>query len=264
MQLGTDERRALGVLLGLLLLASLARWIERPRPLLTDLPELDIAALEDASRAAKPTPRASRADGSGAPARPGTGGSAADAGAAGGAVGAGARADAGVRVDVNMADVRELQRLPGIGPAVAQRIVEERSNGVFTSLDDLQRRVRGIGPALAARLGEHVTLPASRAAFTPVAGAPPPPVQPPAGPALPGGPAAAAVPAGAGVVALDLNRASVAELENISGVGPILAARLVARRDSLGGFSDWSEVDAVPGVGPAMLARLKGLAVIAR
>jgi competence protein ComEA len=263
MQLGTDERRALGVLLGLLLLASLARWIERPRPLLTDLPELDIAALEDASRAAKPPPRASRADGSGT--RPGTGGTAAHAGAAGGAVAAGARADDGVRVDVNMADVRELQRLPGIGPAVAQRIVEERANGVFTSLDDLQRRVRGIGPALAARLGEHVTLPASRAAFTPVAGAaPPPPVQPPAGPVLPGGPAAAAVPAGAGVVALDLNRASVAELENISGVGPILAARLVARRDSLGGFSDWSEVDAVPGVGRAMLARLKGLAVIAR
>src|SRR3989338_5384858 len=43
-------------------------------------------------------------------------------------------------VDVNTADVAELERLPGIGPALAQRIVEERSRrGAFASPEELQR-----------------------------------------------------------------------------------------------------------------------------
>jgi competence protein ComEA len=65
-------------------------------------------------------------------------------------------------------------------------------------------------------------------------------------------------------VAIDLNRAGVGELVQIRGVGPVLAARLVARRDSLGGFRDWAEVDAVTGVGPAMLLKLQEVAYIGR
>ena len=51
----------------------------------------------------------------------------------------------GSPVDINTADVAQLQALPGIGPKIAQRIVEERSRGQFQSVDDL-RRVAGIGP----------------------------------------------------------------------------------------------------------------------
>ncbi|MFW6107092.1 MAG: ComEA family DNA-binding protein [bacterium] len=52
------------------------------------------------------------------------------------------------RVDVNAADVRELELLPGIGPAKASRIVEyRRAHGPFDSLDDL-RRVPGVGPSI--------------------------------------------------------------------------------------------------------------------
>ena len=48
-------------------------------------------------------------------------------------------------VDVNTADVSQLQQLPGIGPALAERIVADRTaNGPFTSLDELTR-VDGIG-----------------------------------------------------------------------------------------------------------------------
>jgi competence protein ComEA len=50
-------------------------------------------------------------------------------------------------LDLNTADVDELQTLPGIGPAIAQAIVTQRErNGPFRSLDDLLD-VRGIGPA---------------------------------------------------------------------------------------------------------------------
>lgn len=51
------------------------------------------------------------------------------------------------QIDVNTATASELQRLHRIGPALSQRIIEERTaNGPFASISDLQRRVRGIGP----------------------------------------------------------------------------------------------------------------------
>lgn len=49
-------------------------------------------------------------------------------------------------VDVNLATAADLERLPGIGPVIAGRVVEERnSGGPFVGLGGL-RRVRGIGP----------------------------------------------------------------------------------------------------------------------
>jgi competence ComEA-like helix-hairpin-helix protein len=49
------------------------------------------------------------------------------------------------RLDLNRATSAELQQLPGIGPTLAQRIVEARERqGGFASPEDL-RRVPGIG-----------------------------------------------------------------------------------------------------------------------
>jgi competence protein ComEA len=60
-------------------------------------------------------------------------------------------------VDVDVADSAALEALPGIGPALAARIVAERSaGGAFGSPAGLER-VRGIGPALARKLAPHVT-----------------------------------------------------------------------------------------------------------
>jgi DNA uptake protein ComE-like DNA-binding protein len=60
-------------------------------------------------------------------------------------------------VDVDVADAADLDQLPGIGPALAARIVDDRNaRGAFGSLDALQQ-VRGIGPVLAERLRPHVT-----------------------------------------------------------------------------------------------------------
>lgn len=54
------------------------------------------------------------------------------------------------RVNTTTADT--LVHLPGVGPVLAGRIVEERTHGgPFLNSEDLQR-VRGIGPRLAARL----------------------------------------------------------------------------------------------------------------
>ncbi|MCA9285221.1 MAG: helix-hairpin-helix domain-containing protein [Phycisphaerales bacterium] len=56
------------------------------------------------------------------------------------------------RVDVNRADAAELALLPGIGPRLAARIVDDRQRrGPFESLDELDR-VAGIGPRTILRM----------------------------------------------------------------------------------------------------------------
>jgi comEA protein len=62
------------------------------------------------------------------------------------------------KVNVNSASVEQLQLLPRIGPAVAQRIVEHREkNGEFKSVDDLML-VRGIGESTFELLRPYVAV----------------------------------------------------------------------------------------------------------
>jgi len=59
-------------------------------------------------------------------------------------------------IDLNTATAPELELLPGIGPALAQRIIADRdSRGRFRSLNDLDR-VSGIGPRTIERLRDKV------------------------------------------------------------------------------------------------------------
>jgi competence protein ComEA len=73
-----------------------------------------------------------------------------------GSAGSGDTGSPGGLVDLNTAGVAELDALPGIGPVLAQRIVDHRSReGAFRSVDQLDD-VPGIGPAIAAELAELV------------------------------------------------------------------------------------------------------------
>ena len=73
-----------------------------------------------------------------------------------GGAGPGGGQQAGGPVDINSADAETLQQLPGIGPALAQRIIAHREEvGPFGSVDELDD-VSGIGPVLMGELRDLV------------------------------------------------------------------------------------------------------------
>ena len=161
----------------------------------------------------------------------------------------------GERIDPNRASAAELDRLPGLGPAVADAVVREReAGGWFAGADDL-RRVRGIGPATAARIAPHLDWsrppPVTRGGRgrTPSGGAGAPaepgfrPLVAARGPPVEGGEEAP----------VDLNRAGAAQLQSLRGIGPALAERILEARRARGRFDAVDELLEVRGIGPATL-----------
>lgn len=134
----------------------------------------------------------------------------------------------GERIDVDRATAEELLRLPRIGPALATRIVENRTaDGPFGSLEGLER-VPGIGPSALRALTRHV-------AFS--------------GRAAPG--------AVRRQQSIDLNRASPDELAGLPGIGPSKAAAIVTYRRLHGPFKRVEDLVGVPGIGPKTVERVR-------
>jgi comEA protein len=154
----------------------------------------------------------------------------------------------GERIDPNRADALQLDRLPRVGAAMAERIVAWRGeHGPFRTLADLDA-VPGVGPMLLASLAPHLTLSPAPAAL----------------PRAARERATGASPSGGTVDAarVDLNRATEAELEALPGIGPALAARIVAWREEHGPFARIGDLARVPGIGPALLERLEPLVTV--
>ena len=146
----------------------------------------------------------------------------------------------GERVDPNRDPDVELARLPGVGPALAGRILESRdAEGPFRTAGDLLR-VPGIGPATLERITPLLDL------DDPPAGAFP----------VPGGAGGAPQPGGSSQ-RVNVNRAAAAELETLPGSGPALADRILEHRARFGPFRTVDDLLEVPGIGPATLDRLR-------
>jgi competence protein ComEA len=61
-------------------------------------------------------------------------------------------------VNINTASQAELEKLPGIGPVTAQKIIEYRqTNGPFPSIEEIQK-VSGIGPAKYEEIKDKITV----------------------------------------------------------------------------------------------------------
>lgn len=140
----------------------------------------------------------------------------------------------GETLDANRASEAELDRLPGVGPSLARAWVEYRAaGGVLREAGDLVH-IPGIGPATAGRLSPLLQFSS-------------------AGPMLErredrGRSSTSAL--------VDLNRADSTTLVGLSGIGPALAGRILARRRR-DRFSDVEELLEVRGIGPATLEKLR-------
>lgn len=115
--------------------------------LVVDGEQIHVPAQGEAPRDPVPAGSAGTAPGS-----PGTIGSGTASAAAGSA------SASGGLIDINSASAQELQELPGVGPAIAERIVRHReTNGPFASVDGLDE-VSGIGPATLEKIREKATV----------------------------------------------------------------------------------------------------------
>ena len=134
------------------------------------------------------------------------------------------------QINVDLAPAGELARLPKVGPRLAKTIVADRqAHGPFGSLDGLDR-VAGIGPGLLKTIGPHVV-------FSGAAGQ-------------------------LGAAPVNINTASLAELDALPGIGPAKARAILRYREEHGEFAAVEGLAGVPGLSRAVLARLKETVVV--
>ena len=60
---------------------------------------------------------------------------------------------------------------------------------------------------------------------------------------------------------LDLNSATLEQLESLPGIGPVTAQKILDYRQAHGAFHSVAELEGVPGIGPGRLSQLKGLVI---
>ncbi|MEA1927185.1 MAG: helix-hairpin-helix domain-containing protein [Candidatus Auribacterota bacterium] len=137
-------------------------------------------------------------------------------------------------VDLNIAPSEELQTLPGVGPVLAQRIITDReANGPFQSPSDITR-VFGFGDKKFQSIRALITVSH-----------------------LDGG-----IPRRKEIKKINLNTATQVELENLPGIGPAKARRIIEFREKQGGFQRDDEITKVWGIGQKTYESMKNLITV--
>lgn len=178
----------------------------------------------------------------------------------------------GRAIDLNAASAADLAAIPGIGDATAAKIVEDRSlRGPFPSVDDLDR-VKGIGPHAIARFRDYVTVGSEIAgAEVPLAVRPLAPGPRVSTRSLTRSAVEKRVPTSSGRPMrkarqsrsadrtprrIDPNTAGLADWDRLPGIGPSIAAAIVADRAANGPFVTADDLTRVKGIGPKKLEKI--------
>lgn len=176
----------------------------------------------------------------------------------------------GERIDLNSATRAELERLPDIGPVMAQRIIDyRRANGPFDSTEELLG-VRGIGQTRLTALRPHVVVGGGSRGQTPRTTPAPAPTRvaiatPKATPAVTKAAkqeptkvaALVARPAITPDGRVNINVAGVEELLTLPRMTREVAQEIVNHRAKNGPFRDPHSIVDVPSIGEAFYARVR-------
>jgi competence ComEA-like helix-hairpin-helix protein len=161
--------------------------------------------------------------------------------------------DPGERIEINSAPAEEIARLPRVGMSLAKRIVADRvAHGPFRGLAELDR-VPGVGPALLSRIGERLRFEGAEAAnsasLNDAANTRTSETY--------GGKARASTGS-----PIALNSASEADLVGLPGIGRARARAILAYRRENGPFAAVSDLGRVPGFSHTLVIRLTPFVVV--
>lgn len=154
-------------------------------------------------------------------------------------------------ININTSGFNELQRLPGIGPSYAKRIVQYRlSHGLFSHAHELLQ-VKGIGKARLEKIKPFITLGTADQNITAIAVDSLPLAK------IKKSHTPAKNESAIGSFVLNVNKAGQKELQKLPGIGPAYAERIIQYRRENGSFSKKDELLNIKGIGKKRLAKIK-------
>jgi competence ComEA-like helix-hairpin-helix protein len=146
-------------------------------------------------------------------------------------------------ININTANSSELELLSGIGPVLASRIIDYRDNtSLFYGVEDI-KNVSGIGDAKFEKIKGDITVGN---------------ISPYPQPVLSLTPTLAPFPQTLSASEkININTSSLEELDEITGVGPAIAKRIIDYRTEIGSFQSIEEIKNVKGIGSITFEEMK-------